>query len=138
MATEADDQLAQRLDRLFEIVRRPDGGVYSNQAVAEAITESGTSISRIYLWQLRTGVKDNPTKRHLQALADFFDVPIAYFFDGEQGEEVRAEIELLKALRDGNVRALALRANGLSPESLRAIAALVENARQIEGLESQA
>jgi len=135
MPTEPEDQLSQRLDHLFEIVRRPDGGIYSNQAVAEAITEAGTPISRIYLWQLRAGVKDNPTKRHLQALADFFDVPIAYFFDGEQGEEIRAEIELFKALRDGNVRAIALRANGLSPESLRAIAALVENARQIEGLE---
>lgn len=128
------ETLAARLDYLFDIVRRPDGSVYSNQAAAEAITEAGTPISRIYLWQLRNGVKDNPTKRHLQALADFFEVPVAYFFDDEQGEAVRAEVELLKALKDGEVRALAVRAHGLSPESLKAIAALIENARQIEGL----
>ena len=134
MATTEPEEFGQRLDRLFDIVRRPDGGMYSNQAVAEAITADGTPISRIYIWQLRTGAKDNPTKRHIEALADFFDVPVAYFFDDDEGAQIRAELELLTALKDGDVRSLALRAHGLSPDALAAITAMVENARHIEGL----
>jgi hypothetical protein len=34
-----------------------------------------------YLRQLRKGLRDNPTKRHLEALADFFGVAPIYFFD---------------------------------------------------------
>lgn len=135
MSIKTHNSFAEKLNRLFEIVRRPDGKEFSNQAVADAIAaEGGPTISRIYVWQLRNGVKDNPTKRHLQALADFFGVPVAYFFDDAEGSRISAELELLQSLRSSDVTAIAARANGLSPESLRAIAAMIENARQIEGL----
>jgi transcriptional regulator with XRE-family HTH domain len=41
------------------------------------------SFSSAYLWQLRTGAKDNPTIRHIEALARFFEVSPAHFFDDE-------------------------------------------------------
>lgn len=130
--------LAEKLGRLFDTIRRPDGKEYSNQAVAEAITAAGgPSISRIYLWELRNGKKTNPTKRHLEALANFFEVPVAYFFDDHQSKQIGAELELLGSLRNAGVRNIALRANDLSPESLSAIAAMIENARQLEGLSDE-
>ena len=127
--------LAGKLDRLFQTVRRPGGGEYSHDEVAEAIRgRGGPTISGTYLWQLRKGLRDNPTKKHLEALAAFFDVSPAYFFDDAVAAKIDAELELLKALRDASVRQIALRAVGLSPGMLGVIAELVEQVRQVEGL----
>lgn len=81
--------------------------------MAEAIaTRGGPTISATYLWQLRKGLRDNPNKKHLEALADFFGVSPAYFFDDESVARIDAELELLAALREGSVRQIALRATG--------------------------
>jgi transcriptional regulator with XRE-family HTH domain len=125
--------LAKRLDHLFRTVRRADGAEYTHEEVATAIRERGITISHTYVWQLRTGIRDNPTKRHLEALAEFFGVPASYFLD-EDVEHINAQLELLTALRDGGVRSVALRAMGLSSRSLDAIRGMIEHARQIEGL----
>ncbi|MFC3453380.1 XRE family transcriptional regulator [Amycolatopsis speibonae] len=119
--------LTSRIDRLFQVVRRPNGEQHSHEEVARACREStGESFSAAYLWQLRTGRRDNPTKRHLEALAGFFQVPPAYFFDDEQGRALAEEIELLGALRNNAVRNLALRAVTLSEEGLGTVADIVE------------
>lgn len=118
--------LAAKLDRLFDIVRRPDRQPYSNEDVARACREStGESFSSTYLWQLRTGRRDNPTKRHLEALAMFFQVPPAYFFD-DQAAEIAEQLELLGALRDAGVRSIALRAISLSPDALDTVSDLID------------
>lgn len=77
MMTEAQaTTLADRIDRLFQVVRRPNGEQHSHEEVARACRETtGETFSAAYLWQLRTGRRDNPTKRHLEALAGFFQVP---------------------------------------------------------------
>ena len=112
-----------------------DRGEYSFEEVADAIRDrGGPTISATYLWQLRKGIRDNPTKKHLEALAGFFGVPPAYFFDEDVSERVDAELDLLVALRDAGVRHLAMRAFGISPESLRAIADIVESVRRVEGV----
>jgi transcriptional regulator with XRE-family HTH domain len=127
--------LAAKLDHLFRTVRPRTGGEYTFEDVAEAIREKGgPTISATYLWQLRKGVRDNPTKRHLEALAGFFGVPPAYFFDDDQASRIDAELALLSAMRDAPVRQIALRANGLSAESLGAIAEMIDRVRQLEGL----
>ena len=65
--------LASKLDRLFQAVRPGGRGEYSYQEVADAIrAERGPTISATYLWQLRKGLRDNPTRNHLAALARFF------------------------------------------------------------------
>lgn len=91
-------------------------------------------VSATYLWQLRTGVKDNPTLRHLLALARFFGVPLTYFApdDTTRGRDLPAEV--VAALTDDNVRDLVLRTVGLSDRSLQAIASMVDSARSVEGL----
>ncbi|KAA2253971.1 helix-turn-helix domain-containing protein [Solihabitans fulvus] len=119
--------LAGKIDTLFRIVRRPNREPYSNEEVARACREAtGETFSATYLWQLRTGRRDNPTKRHLEALAQFFQVPPAYFFDDEQGAVIAEELELLGALRDSGVRDVALRAVTLSPDGLATISDMIE------------
>ena len=130
----ASPSLADKLDHLFAVVH-PAKGEYTYDHVSKAIeSRGGPTISAAYIWQLRKGVRDNPTKRHLEALADFFGVPPSYFFDEEDARRVDAELELLAAMRDAGVRHVALRATGLSQQSLAAIASMIEQARQIEGL----
>jgi len=134
MADEVAATLAGKLDRLFRTVRSPKGGEFSYEEVASAIRDHGVTISHTYIWQLRKGVRDNPTKRHLEALAEFFGVSAAYFLDGDAAQRIDEQLELLAALRDNAVRQVALRAVGLSRPSLDAIHGMIEHARQIEGL----
>jgi transcriptional regulator with XRE-family HTH domain len=134
----AQRTLSEKLDRLFRTVRPRDGGEYTFEEVADAIRgRGGPTISATYVWQLRKGIRDNPTKRHLEALADFFGVSPAYFFDDEAAERIDAELDLLVAIRDSSVRRLALRAFGLSPETLSSIAGIIEHARKLEGLKDE-
>jgi transcriptional regulator with XRE-family HTH domain len=119
--------LAEKIDALFRVVRRPNHEQFSHEEVARACREAtGESFSATYLWQLRTGRRDNPTKRHLEALAGFFQVPVAYFFDEEQGAAIAKELELLGALRDAGVRSVALRAVNLSPEGVSTISDMID------------
>ncbi len=87
------------------------------------------------MWQLRKGLRDNPTKKHLEALADFFGGPPEHFFDEDAVERIDAELDLLASMRDADVRHVALRASGLSTQTLKAITDMIERARQLEGLE---
>jgi transcriptional regulator with XRE-family HTH domain len=126
--------LADRLNRLFGTVHPPGRGPYSNEEVARAIRAEGGDISRAYLSYLRKGDRDNPTLQHLEALAKFFGVPAAYFFDDGVAAETDAQLEILAALRDGGVRSVALRVAGLSPKGLHAVSAMIEEVRALEGL----
>lgn len=119
--------LAEKIDALFRVVRRPGREAYTHEEVARACREAtGESFSTTYLWQLRTGRRTNPTKRHLEALAQFFRIPVAYFFDDDQGARIAAELELLGALRDAGVRSVALRAVNLSPEGMDTISDMID------------
>ncbi|HEY2058269.1 MULTISPECIES: helix-turn-helix domain-containing protein [Amycolatopsis] len=128
VATESGKtSLSGKIDQLFHVVRRPDREQYSHEEVARACREAtGESFSTTYLWQLRTGRRDNPTKRHLEALAQFFGVPPAYFFDDEQSVKIAEELALLGALRDAGVRDVALRAVTLSSDGLDTISDMID------------
>jgi len=127
--------LAEKVEYLFRNVRKPDAREYSNDEVSAAIArDQGVSVSSSYLWYLRTGQRDNPTFKHLNALATFFGVPPAYFFDDSTATEVEAELALLTAMRDAGVRDVALRASGLSAKSLDALTDMIARVRELEGL----
>jgi transcriptional regulator with XRE-family HTH domain len=128
--------LAAKLDRLFRTVHPAGRGEYTYEEVAGAIRDRGVMISHTYVWQLRKGARDNPTKRHLEALAEFFGVNAAYFLDDdpETVRRIEEQLDLLAALRDSDVRSVALRAAGLSAPALDAIRSMIEQARRIEGL----
>lgn len=127
--------LADKLDYLFRTVHPRGRGEYSYREVAQAINDAGTTtISASYLWQLRRGEKDNPTIKHIEALARFFGVPPSYFLDDDATEEITAQLELLVAMRDSDVREIALRVSDLSEAALKMIKGVVESTRQLEGL----
>jgi transcriptional regulator with XRE-family HTH domain len=126
--------LADRLNRLFETVHPPGRAPYSNEEVARAVRGQGGDISRAYLSYLRNGERANPTFQHLQALARFFGVTPTYFFDDDVAAEVSAQLDLVVSLRDAGVRAVALRAAGLSSRGLQAVATIIEEVRSLEGL----
>jgi ESX-1-secreted protein regulator len=128
--------LADRLDRLFRTVHPKDRGPYTHAEVAEAINAAAGDavISATYVWQLRTGRRDNPTKKHLSALAAFFGVSPMYFFEDAEAGRGAVPAELVTALKDDSVREMALRAAGLSDRSLNAIRDMIESARAVEGM----
>jgi transcriptional regulator with XRE-family HTH domain len=139
MAENADPSgtlLADRLDHLFRTVHPKDRGPYTHAEVAEAINKvaGDNVISATYIWQLRTGRRDNPTRRHLSALAAFFGVSPMYFFDDAEAGRDTGQAELITALKDDAVREMALRAAGLSDRSLQAIRDMIESARAVEGM----
>jgi transcriptional regulator with XRE-family HTH domain len=118
---------------LFETVRPRGRGQYSNPEVADAITESGVKISAAYLWLLRTGRRDNPTLRHIEALAKFFGVPPGYFFDDDQAAAVDKQLELLVAARDADVREIMLRSTDLSKPNRDAVLQIIKNIERTQG-----
>ncbi|GAB2720342.1 hypothetical protein GCM10027089_50400 [Nocardia thraciensis] len=127
--------LADKINRLFEVMHRPSEPQLSNAAAAEAITSAtGTSISPAYLWQLRSGLKTNPTVAHLRAIAQFFGVPASYLLDTGTDDALDSQLSLLQAMKDAGVRNLALRASGLTPRTLSSIASIVDRARELENL----
>jgi len=131
----APTELSVKINRLFEVMHKPSEPSLSNVAAAEAITQAtGTSISPAYLWQLRSGLKSNPTVQHLRAIAQFFGVPASYLLDSGADEAVDSQLSLLQAMKDAGVRNLALRAAGLTPRTLGSIAAIVDRARELENL----
>src|SRR3989442_226310 len=78
--------------------RSPRKREYTYREVASAVSaENGTTLSPSYVWQLRTGVKDNPSMRHIEALARFFAVRPSYFFDDELADVPDSEVRLLAA-----------------------------------------
>lgn len=126
---------AEKLDHLFKTVRDSDQKEYSHEDVAQAIRrQGGPTISATYVWQLRKGLRDNPTKHHIEALCGFFGVPPAYFFSGEAEEKINQELELLVALRDGKIRQAAVRMTGLSKSAQSNIVEMIDSVRKLEGL----
>jgi transcriptional regulator with XRE-family HTH domain len=132
-------QLAGRLDHLFRNVHPEDRGPYTPAEVATAVNDAAGQrvISSTYIWQLRTGRRDNPTQRHLSALAAFFGVSPMYFFERSETDRDTVPPELARSLQNKDLRDLASRAAGLSERSLRAIREMIESARAVEGLGSE-
>jgi transcriptional regulator with XRE-family HTH domain len=131
----ADPELARKLNKLFDLMRKPSEPQMSNAAAAAAITEqTGVSISSAYMWQLRNGLRANPTVQHLRAIAEFFGVPASYLIDSDADAKIEAQLNLLQALRDSGVRDLALRASGLTPEAISSLAIMADEVRKLQDL----
>ncbi|MFE0021354.1 XRE family transcriptional regulator [Amycolatopsis sp. NPDC059021] len=133
MSTPDTGAIATKINALIEEKWRHQPKPPGNAAIARAIREeTGLSISTGYLWMLRTGERKNPTGPRLQALAKFFGKPAGYFLDQDITSE---DMDLATALRSSGVRTIALRSDGLSERSQRAILDMIEHAREIERLD---
>ncbi|MBF6332434.1 helix-turn-helix domain-containing protein [Nocardia transvalensis] len=134
---------AEKLNNLFATVTSAEGREYSNEHVASAITADGVPISQSYIWQLRKGIKDNPTLKHVQALADSFGVPPAYFFDeavtdqvGQRLAELKAEQQRLTEIAESSeAQMMALRAGELSRKRRRQVMDLLDVVYRLEQAE---
>lgn len=132
MHQESPASLADKLNYLFRTAHPKGRGAYTHQEVHAA-----TAVSPSLLSALRSGKATNPTKDTLERLARFFGVRPAYFFDDQATEETVTQLGLLAALRDNEVAQLAMRAAGLSTESLASIRSTVERIRQLEGIDDE-
>jgi transcriptional regulator with XRE-family HTH domain len=135
--------VAARLNELFATVTWVDDRgrtrEYSTPQVARAITDDAahdTSVSRVYLATLRSGVNANPTVAVLKAIAKFFDErrppgsrPVtASFLLGEgdpAGDDPEAR-ELRDKLADRQVRMIAMRAGDMSPAVRRQVLQMLD------------
>jgi transcriptional regulator with XRE-family HTH domain len=125
--------LAAKLDYLFRQVHPRGRGELSYREVASGVEAAGgPTISPTYIMYLRKGERTNPTLQHLEALARFFGVPTAYFLDDETAARTAEELDIVAALRDKDVRALALHVSELSPEGRAAVSRMVEQLREQE------
>jgi hypothetical protein len=125
---------AERLNYLFDRVRPPGAAEFSNAHVARTITSYGEeSITGAYIGQLRKGVK-KPGLPLVPLFARFFGVKAAFFVEDEVTRRVTGQFELLRQLSQAGVKQVALRAIGLSPQSLNDVMKSLEAARAREGL----
>ncbi len=120
---------AEKLEHLFATVHPRGRRPYSMDEVAAGIAEQGGEpVSASYLWMLRRGQRDNPTIKAVEAIAKFFGVPTAYFFDDQVTGEMDKQLELLAKLRDAGLESFGLRSSELSPEGRAAIGKIIDTA----------
>lgn len=135
MTEKNERTFAELLDYLFREVHPKGRGPYTYAEVSQGIRDtSGVGISASAIQQLRSGTNTNPKMQTIRGLAGFFGVNPGYFFDEEEAERQRAEIQVVAAMRDQGVRRVALRANGLSTSSLHMLNTVIDQARRLEGM----
>jgi transcriptional regulator with XRE-family HTH domain len=118
---------ADRLSRLIATVHPPDRKPYSYREIAQGVEElTGVSMSATHVQQLAVGARRDPKRSHIQALAQFFGVPVTYFFDDEVADQVDQQVSDVVAWRDTEARAMAQRAMQLSPRDRETVSALMD------------
>jgi transcriptional regulator with XRE-family HTH domain len=122
-------QLQHLVDTVYPRGRKP----YSDQEISE-----GTGLSKTAVWKLRTNRTRDPGLANIQAIAAFFGVHPAYFFDQRRAAEIDEQLALLAALRDAQVDGLAMRVAGLSPRGRKMVEAIVDQVRALEGIDDAA
>jgi transcriptional regulator with XRE-family HTH domain len=106
---EGSASFGELLNYLFATKLKPDGTRYKLREVADA-----TGISIGFLSDARRGNKENPPKEFIESLADFFDVPPAYFFGPLPEETASLEAALQEVLVKPAMGRILLRAGRYS------------------------
>ncbi|MFF0545079.1 helix-turn-helix domain-containing protein [Nocardia thailandica] len=125
-------EFAPRLNKLFEST--PGIRPHTNRHVARALREAGHSISAPYLSQLRTGLRTNPSRQTVAALAHYFQVEPEYFFGDIVNDPVPDDHTILTRLHLPHPRRLLLTVYGLSADSQELLIKISERLRASEGL----
>lgn len=117
--------MSLRMRYLFATVRKSDDSPYSVDEVAH-----GSGVSLTYLRNMLAGRQDNPSRKVIAALARFFRVSPAYFFDADIEDDAArgapaSEIEV--ALRS---------AKRLGPEGRQILLDMIGLAQKITGQRS--
>jgi len=107
---------AERLNRLFAVIRPPGRGPYRSFEVTEALARRGYQLSAPYLSQLRSGTRKCPSPRTAEMLAGFFGVEAAYFdADTRYARALDVELDWLRLAHDETVRELTTALMTLKP-----------------------
>jgi transcriptional regulator with XRE-family HTH domain len=122
--------LAEKVEWLISNAHPAGRGPYSNTEVCALIEKTtGQQFSHTTIWKLRNGQSANPQMRLIEALAQTFGVPPAFFFDDYDEQQtglLRDQVELLALVRDTGVTTAQLRTLlQLSPEALQAVTDLI-------------
>lgn len=105
--------IADRLNALFAASPNPQRHrEWTLKEVAQGIQDRGFEVSPSYIWRLKAGIARNPTLHHLEGLAQFFNVPVAYFVDDRVAEQVRGEMRALAVLREIGASEVVARGGG--------------------------
>ncbi|BDZ41837.1 hypothetical protein GCM10025865_11360 [Paraoerskovia sediminicola] len=112
-----------RLNALFA-VRAEAGRKVTNREVAEWMTAHGYAVKDAYLSALRGGHRTSPSFRVIEGLAAYFEVDPRELLGNDESAEPIADV-----VARAGVEKVALRAEGLSPESLAAVSAFMDHLR---------
>src|SRR5271157_898090 len=115
------ETFAEKLNRLFEEKRKPDGTQYTQ---TEVIESTKGVLTRVYLWKLLTGRASNPGFRVIQVLAEFFGVDPNYFFESD---EIKTALATDNQKRDAFLDQIALRAPELDDDAKQAVLLMIES-----------
>jgi transcriptional regulator with XRE-family HTH domain len=127
--------LSYKIDRLFTTMHPKGRGEWTYREASMAIKAAGITISPSYIWQLRKGERTNPTLRQIEGLANFFHVPVTYFFGStEQFNTIDAQLSLVRAMRDQDIRDIALRTATLTSDGLRIVSTLIDQLQTTQGM----
>ncbi len=128
--------LARRLEHLIATVHPRNRGPYTNEEIAEGVNSRAgwKATSTTGIWQLRKGARTEPGFQRLVAIANFFGVKPEYFYDDDVAQRTDEQLDVLAAMRDKDVRDVAMRSSRLSPKSLEAVKAMIDAAYKLEGI----
>lgn len=128
--------LATRLEHLIATVHPRNRGPYTNEEIATGVNKKAgwQATSTTGIWQLRKGTRRGPEYPRLVAIANFFGVKPEYFYDDDIAARTDEQLDVLAAMRDKDVRDVALRSSRLSPNSLAAVKAMIDAAYKLEGI----
>ncbi|MDI6800386.1 MAG: hypothetical protein QMD53_07015 [Actinomycetota bacterium] len=122
--------ITEKINFLFATKLSPDGDEYKYEEVTRG---TGGMVSASYVWNLRKGKKDNPSREKIEALAKFFDVAPSCIIGGEGAKrDYKVDNRIDKILADPLVREIALGTLNLSDDAKELILTMVKKAGELE------
>lgn len=115
------ETFAEKLDRLFKTITKPNGEEYSPEEIQAA---TGKAITSSYIYRLRAGKSANPTIDKVKALADFFGIDPGYFLSDEKTEPTPDPERL--------VTSMALRARNIDLKTVEDMLLMIQALREKE------
>lgn len=120
-------RFADKLAHLIATVHPAGRGPYSYREIEAGITDHEGAMTAAFVQQLVAGKQPYPRMHHIEALASFFGVPPAYFFDDEVTRQVDTEISKLLDWRNTEEGQFAQRISVLSSEHRNAVSVMIDH-----------
>jgi transcriptional regulator with XRE-family HTH domain len=128
----ADSTIAEKTNRLFEVVRNEKSGTpFTNAEVARM---SLGDLSEEHVEQIRSGKLTNPSMNQVVALADVFGVHPSYFLDTARKPPLLDE-EAMRIFQDETVSAIAHKSLHLPGRERQMILNIIQQFEDTQGAE---